>query len=63
MNFARKIQNFRGKFKHDSTLYAFLSVLGVIDDVLAYGNPQYSAATLVELYIKDDTQEPFVKVR
>ncbi|GMS86752.1 hypothetical protein PENTCL1PPCAC_8927 [Pristionchus entomophagus] len=47
---------------HDKTVAALLTLLGVKKYVIPLGYPDYAAATLIELYVNEETTEEYFKV-
>ncbi|KAK6018063.1 hypothetical protein OSTOST_16398 [Ostertagia ostertagi] len=48
---------------HDTTIYAFFSILGIGTRVIAsHGHPDYSAATFIELWRNRTDDRPYFKL-
>ncbi|KAL6735741.1 hypothetical protein Aduo_006153 [Ancylostoma duodenale] len=48
---------------HDTTIYAFFSILGIAEKVIRpSGYPKYSAATFVELWLNHTDNKPYFKL-
>ncbi|GMS86757.1 hypothetical protein PENTCL1PPCAC_8932, partial [Pristionchus entomophagus] len=60
-NFYKKLRYY-ALSAHDTTLAAFLTILGVKKYIIPEGYPNYSAAILIEVFENRDTKDRFFKV-